>query len=172
MKSHRLASAGRFKIPAWATWPPMRVLPKEKAMREDLIKRWANLLLDWASHKGKVLISFHELARTYPFDVEPELLKAVLRHLVKTGRARWHDDDVVILYWRSPQEWAREIYEWLKANFIEIFSLFTLAEAGEMFSYLPPDELKRCVRILEKEGLVRKVRKVKGFYKVVFPGVS
>lgn len=166
------ARVDRFKVPAWARWPPMRVLPKEKAVREAVIERWARLLLEWASHKGEVLVSFHELLRTHPFDVEPELLKAVLQHLVKTGRARWHGGDAALLYWRSPEEWAEDIYAWLKANFIEVFSLHDLLEAGEAFSRLPVDELRKCMSILEKAGLVKKVRKVKDFYKMVFPGVS
>lgn len=172
VSSPRLARAERFKIPAWAKWPPMRVLPRDKAARKALVERWARLLLEWASHEGIVLVSFQKLIRTYPFDVEPGLLKAVLQHLIKTGQARWHSDGVALLYWRSPEEWAELIYAWLKANFIEFFSLHDLMEAGEAFSHLPLDELKKCVSILEKAGLVKRVREVKGFYKMVFPGVS
>jgi len=150
----------------------MRVLPREKTRREALVERWARLLLEWASHREITLISFHELIRTPPFDVEPDLLEAVLKHLVKTGRARWHSDGVVLLYWRTPQEWANTIYAWLKDNFVEIFSLHDLVETDELFSRLPLDELEKCMGILEKAGLVKKIRKVKGFYQVVFPGVS
>ena len=172
MSSPGLARAGRFKVPAWAKWPPMRVLPREKARREALVERWARLLLEWASYTGETVVSAQELLRTPPFDVEPGLLEAVLKHLVKTGRARWRSDGVALLYWRSPEEWAGDIHRWLRANFIEVFSLLDLVEAGEPFSRLPLDELRRCVGILEKAGLVRRVRGTRDFYKVVLPGVA
>ena len=161
-----------FKPPAWALWPPMRALPKDKKMRKAVIEKWANLILDWASREGKVLVDVLELSRTPPFDLPEDLLNLALELLVKTGRAKWREPGKsLVLFWRSIDSWARSIYSWLKENFKEVFSIQDLMEAGEEFSQLPPEELRACLRLLEKSGLVKRLRRVKGYYKLVVPGV-
>ena len=161
-----------FKPPAWALWPPMRVLPKDKKMRKAVIEKWANLILDWASKERKVLVDVLELSRTPPFDLPEDLFNLALELLVKTGRAKWREPGKsLVLFWRSIDSWARFIYSWLKENFKEVFSIQDLMEADEEFSQLPPEELRACLRLLEKSGLVKRLRRVKGYYKLVVPGV-
>jgi len=151
----------------------MRVLPPEKEKRKVVVERWASLLLEWASEEGVVAIDVAELSRTPPFDLPRDLLEAVIKHLLKRGQAKWREPKrSIILLWRSPGEWATRIYEWLKENFMEVFSLHDLMEAGEDFSSLPLEELRACLSILEKEGLVAKLKKVKGYYKLVLPGAT
>lgn len=160
-----------FKVPAWARWPPMRVLPKDRAERRAVIERWAKLLLDWASATRTVAISISELAQTPPFDVEPALLRAVVERLIEMGLAKRCGKETLVFYWRGPEGWAKAIYEWLRENYFEVFSVQDLLEADQPFSHLPLDELRRCLSILEREGLIRRVKGIKGYYKLVLPGV-
>ena len=161
-----------FSPPAWALWPPMRFLPEDKKAREEVVRRWANLIFEWASAVNKVVIDLDELARTPPFDVPRELLRAAAQRLVQEGKAKWREKGkVMVIFWRSRQSWAQIIYKWLKDNFKEVFSLHELAEVGEDFSELPIEELEACLKLLEKSGLVKRVRKVRGYYKLVIPGV-
>jgi len=152
----------------------MRVLPpkKEKEKRKVVVEKWASLLLEWASAEGRALVSVAELSRTPPFDVQPELLEEAIKYLIGRGQARWREKGKsLFLLWRRPEDWAMRIYEWLRENFKEVFSLWDLMEAGEDFSSLPKDELEACLRILEKNNLISRLKKVKGYYKLVLPGV-
>ncbi|RLI08892.1 hypothetical protein DRO32_01635 [Candidatus Bathyarchaeota archaeon] len=166
-----MASEG-FEPPEWALWPPMRALPKRKEEREAVLRKWADLIFEWASKTGKVLVDLLELSRTPPFDLPMELLRSSVEELVRSKRARWREPGrSVVLFWRSRDSWSSSIYRWLKENFKEVFSIHDLMEAGEDFSYLPPEELRECLKLLEKSGLVKKLRKVRGYYKLVLPGV-
>ncbi len=162
----------RFKPPAWALWPPMRVLPKDKKARQEVARRWGELIFDWASATRRVVVDLAELSETPPFDLPADLLRSAAEHLVRTGRARWREKGrSLLVFWRSRHSWAQAIYSWLKENFKEVFSLHDLMEADEAFSQLPPEELKACLKLLEKSGLVKRVKRVKGYYKLVVPGV-
>jgi len=138
-----------------------------------LIEKWANLLLEWASAKCVIAINIAELLRTPPFDIQRELLEAAINYLVKVGQAKKRGRGFIILYWRSPEEWAMKIYRWLKENFKEVFSIDDLIEAYDAdFSSMPRDELEYCLKLLERAGLIAKLKRVKGFYKLIIPGVE
>jgi ESCRT-II complex subunit VPS25 len=94
--------------------------------------------------------------------------REVLEFMRREGRAEWvngggktggaGDGDVVFVYWRTPEEWARELEGWADANGQKnaVLTLWELTEGeatlGTDIRGLDQEVLQKALQILVKRG--------------------
>lgn len=83
---------------------------------------------------------------------------------------RQHDSgvrrrDAVVVYWRTPREWAEEIEKWMDETGVSggmVLTMYEVVESDKVqdrpFSGLHPVLLMRAVKILEEKGKIRVMR--------------
>ena len=143
--------------------------PSREDYLEDFLREWSNLLLDWARYWEKHIVSLMELKDQYPFyndelkrSLSEEELREIMEFLITRELAKWWDKNKTRLriYWRSLEEWAEVIYEWILESWTQdswVVTLTDLIRVKQSFSKIPPEELKEIMKIMVKKGYATKV---------------
>ncbi|KAF7535086.1 hypothetical protein G7054_g5652 [Neopestalotiopsis clavispora] len=88
--------------------------------------------------------------------------RELLEFMRQEGRAEWigssKDSDIVYLYWRTPDEWARELEDWADATGQKnaVLTLWELTEGeatvGTDIRGLDQEILQKALQVLVKRG--------------------
>lgn len=158
-----------FEFPREYHFPPFFTRQVNTTTHRSQLEKWSSLVLSYASHHRLFKLSlsspqaddlFHNQAinRRLGLSDARELLE-YMRH---EGRAEWigsqKDSDVVWLYWRTPDEWARELEDWADATGQKnaVLTLWELTEGeatvGTDIRGLDQEILQKALQVLVKRG--------------------
>lgn len=140
MSTSTAPSSGQFAFPPIHSFPPFYTLQPNPQSRAQQLVQWRKLILDYCrQHRiftlavsgqddtHKALFGNTQIQRS----LTPESIRQVLADLVAHKQAQWQDLPAsastsaaaaglgatkVTVYWKSPQEWADTIYEWVTST--------------------------------------------------------
>ncbi|MCL4131974.1 UNVERIFIED_CONTAM: hypothetical protein GTU68_025236, partial [Idotea baltica] len=111
-------------------------LQSNKDVRKTQLDTWCNLIIDWGKHNKIVQLDVTEAPSLPVFKnssinrcLPADSVSVVLEELSHRGNLEWTDKTKRrgLLFWRSPAEWALQIYSWAQ-NSSHINSVCTLYE--------------------------------------------
>lgn len=166
-----------FEFPKIHSFPPFYTKQRNATILENQLDAWGALVLDYCEHYRifSVLENGSVLAQQESHDM-PDLFenkaieravlddfkKDILAHLVtKLARAAYVDpkkrDAGVLLYWRTPAEWAALLREHVDSTgqlgtILTVYELTKLEEAAPQFRNMDYQLLVRAIEVLMKQG--------------------
>lgn len=160
-------SGGGFAWPWEYDFPPFFTLQPNLSTRAKQLESWARLVLDYCHFHKIYSLDLGEAAQS-PLFVNSKLnrrlsvegIQAVFDHLEKLGHLEWADKGKrrCRVYWRTPEEWGKLIYDWVLANGFKntVCTLFELTDGdetvGESFHGLEKETLVKGLKSLEATG--------------------
>ena len=155
-------------LPSWCDKPWMYITPTHPNQLISWATAWGDYLLEYAEVKSIHFLHLLEIRKEFPFSNQIIKKKLSIEQLQQMGDVliakdfgRWWDDRKTRLriYWRGLDEWSEKIYDWAFQNGYELASIFELANAGELWSTLPKEELIQILKMLESRNLMKWVGK-------------
>lgn len=161
----------KYKFPEWIEYPWMYIKPKNPDLYNSWLQSWGNLLLKWASFYIKHVISLNGLLSTPPYSkLTTENLREIMNYLVKTGFAKWLDENRLRIYWKSLEELADYLYDWaLNTGTIHFTPYDLLQESPEIIKNLPTEDLLQIISILVSKKKAKWMDKNKRAVKILLP---
>lgn len=166
-----------FEFPKIHSFPPFYTKQRNATILQNQLDAWGALVLNYCEHfrifsvlaNGSVLALMEssdmpELFQNKSIDraVLSDFRKDILAHLVtKLGRAVYVDpkkqDSGVLLYWRTPAEWAALLREHVDATgqlgtILTVYELTKLEEAAPQFRDMDYGLLVKVIEVLMKQG--------------------
>ncbi|KAH7969076.1 vacuolar protein-sorting-associated protein 25 [Rhipicephalus sanguineus] len=156
-----------FEWPWQYGFPPFFTLQPTLATREKQLEAWSNLILNYhRAHKAYVLDVAEALASPlfHNKDISRKLsadsLREVLKYMNSRGQVAWTDKQQsrCYVYWRSPEEWGKLIYDWADAtgHLNTVCTFYELVQGDDTadteFAGLDVDLLRISLQTLEKQG--------------------
>ena len=140
----------KFTFPEWVEYPWMYIKPKNPDLYRSWLQSWGDLLLKWASFHVKHVVSIHDLLSTPPYSkLSVEYLKEIMNYLVRTGFAKWLDENRLRVYWKSLEELADYLYNWSLNTGTIYFTPYDLLQEGpEIIKNLPTEDILQIINIL------------------------
>lgn len=96
-------------------------------------------------------------------------LRIVLDYIAQQGHGQWdRHKQQFIVYYKTPAEWAKEIYNWAEAagkinNVVTVFNLREGEETDtESFHLLPHETILAALKILEGQDRCRMIKASSG----------
>eukprot|EP00039_Didymoeca_costata_P028002 m.19692 g.19692 ORF g.19692 m.19692 type:complete len:177 (-) comp6650_c0_seq1:4038-4568(-) len=149
------------------SFPPFFTIQPNKDTREKQLDAWKELVLSYCKHEKIEILDIHEAPKLPLFnnaDIQRSLkqksIVTVLEYLNESGNLEWLDKEKsrCLVFWRSPNEWAKLIYDWVNATGSQN-SVFTLYEMNEgdtgkdtEFHGIGNELLLRALQKLESDG--------------------
>jgi len=160
-----------FNFPEWIEYPWMYIKPRNPDLYDSWLQSWGNLLLRWSSFHIKHVISLNDLLSTPPYSkLTTENLKEIMNYLVKTGFARWLDENRLRIYWKSLEELADYLYDWaLNTGTIHFTPYDLIQESPEIIRNLPSEDLLQIINILISKKKAKWMDKNKRAVKILLP---
>jgi len=160
-----------FILPSIHSLPPFFTLQPNLQTQTTQTGHWMRLILTYARHRNLYMLriedaevsggDWDEILRNEQIDrrMQPEHLSIILSTLVAQGSAFWEppgQSRSVILYWRSPEDWAELLHSWAistgQLNTIMTFFEITEPPVPSQLSGVPLPILRRAISILAKTG--------------------
>uniref|UniRef100_A0A915P4C9 Vacuolar protein-sorting-associated protein 25 n=2 Tax=Meloidogyne TaxID=189290 RepID=A0A915P4C9_9BILA len=146
-----------FQWPWQYDFPPFFTLQPNLQTRDKQLKSWSRLVLDYCQFNKIYSANFEEISHSELFNnrrlnrrLDDFGIRAVFDHLENLKHIEWCDKQKTRcnIYWRRPEEWGIQIYEW--ANSIgllnSVVTLFELTQ-GE-------DAIQECSHFLKYNNFV------------------
>jgi ESCRT-II complex subunit VPS25 len=163
------SDAPAFEFPREYHFPPFFTRQVNSTTHRAQTEKWSALIQAYGRHHRLFKLSlsspqaedlFHNqgLRRRLSLADARELLEFMRQE----GRAEWigssKDSDIVYLYWRTPDEWARELEDWADATGQKnaVLTLWELTEGeatvGTDIRGLDQEILQKALQVLVKRG--------------------
>jgi len=169
-------------LPEWIDKPWMYVTPEHQKQLDSWCADWSNFILEYARINIKHIIHIEEERSEYPFrnkqakkELDREQLQEIGDYIVAQEMGIWWDKKKIRLrlYWRTLDEWADIIYEWSiktgrAAGAERVMTIIDIQEAGQTWSTIPIQDLKRIFNIMEDKGYIEWADKKKNIIAFVF----
>lgn len=160
-----------FKFPWEYQFPPFYSLQPNVETRKVQIKAWRSLILDFCQHHNIHQLHLRDWLSKPPFyneSIERRLsldaLRLIIQSLVDSKFAEWvgpysgKDRDTCIIYFKSPEQWAQIIYDYVKEQSLHntIVTFYEMLEGestqDKQFHGLDEHIFLKALKILEKQG--------------------
>ncbi|PIL24802.1 hypothetical protein GSI_12688 [Ganoderma sinense ZZ0214-1] len=160
-----------FVLPSIHSGPPFFTQQPSPSSRKIATDNWTRLILSYARHQKLFVL------RTEDADIpggewddvlsNPRInrkiraphLAAVIAHMVATDQAVYdppNQTSAVLLYWRTPEEWAQVLYDWASStghlNTIMTFYEIVEPPVPSPLSDLPLPILRKAIAVLAKSS--------------------
>ncbi|XP_064480399.1 vacuolar protein-sorting-associated protein 25-like [Ornithodoros turicata] len=166
---HRTAREAmtEFEWPWQYSFPPFFTIQPTLATKQKQLEAWSNLILNYHRSQRLFVLDVTEALssplffnRTISRKLSADGLREILNFMSKNGTVTWTDKQQTRCYvfWRSPEEWAKLIYDWAEStgNTNTVCTLFELVNGDDTkdteFTELDTDVLKMSLQVLEKQG--------------------
>ncbi|MHA1244591.1 MAG: hypothetical protein ACTSPK_04905 [Candidatus Heimdallarchaeota archaeon] len=155
-------------LPEWINKPWMYVTPEHQQQLDSWCSDWSNFIMEYARINIKHIIHIEEERALHPFNnktakkrLDREQLETIGDYIVAQEMGLWWDRKKIRLrlYWRTLDEWADIIYEWSiktgrAAGADRVMTHFDIQQAGQAWSSIPQEDLKRIFDIMEQKGYI------------------
>ena len=169
-------------LPEWIAKPWMYVTPEHQKQLDSWCSDWSNFIMEYARINIKHIIHIEEERSKYPFNnkqtkkkLDREQLQEIGDYIVAQEMGIWWDKKKIRLrlYWRTLDEWADIIYEWSiktgrAAGAERVMTIIDIQEAGQTWSTIPIQDLKRIFNIMEDKGYIEWADKKKNIIAFIF----
>jgi len=138
----------------------MYSLPNKKKDLKDYESwknEWSKVLFDYARYAILHILYLRQTESEKPFsnfEDRKQALEEIAEELVNKEQAEWlsKSKEKLRVYWKSLDNWAEEIYEWvMEISPLEPILIFEIRESNREFSKLPNDDIVKIFKMLEKE---------------------
>ncbi len=138
----------------------MYSLPNKKTDLKDYESwknEWSKVLFDYARYAILHILYLRQTESAKPFsnfEDRKQALEELADELVDKEQAEWlsKSKEKLRVYWKSLDNWAEEIYEWvMEISPLEPILIFEIRESNREFSKLPNDDIVKIFKMLEKE---------------------
>jgi len=138
----------------------MYSLPNKKTDLKDYESwknEWSKVLFDYARYAILHILYLRQTESEKPFsnfEDRKQALEEIAEELVNKEQAEWlsKSKEKLRVYWKSLDNWAEEIYEWvMEISPLEPILIFEIRESNREFSKLPNDDIVKIFKMLEKE---------------------
>lgn len=146
-----------FQFPSIYNYKPFFTKQPNEQTWNAQLTNWSDLILQYCKHNQIYkLTAEHELFHNKSIDrrLKSDTIKLIFNYMITQGRAEQHTPDTILVYFKTPQEWATSISNWVKENG-QSGAVLTLAELSEgdlvtraEFYQIDPDVLKKAVDVL------------------------
>lgn len=141
-----------FNFPQIHSFPPFFTRQLHEETWRKQLKLWIDLLLSYAT-ANKIFELDLRSETTYLLPLfynpqidrrmDPQFLSEIFDEIVREGRGSWISSSssskekgkqqVILLYWRNPQEWANEIYRFVRESggVGTIYTIYDLIEGDD-----------------------------------------
>uniref|UniRef100_A0A914XNN0 Vacuolar protein-sorting-associated protein 25 n=1 Tax=Plectus sambesii TaxID=2011161 RepID=A0A914XNN0_9BILA len=155
-----------FQWPWQYDFPPFFTLQPTLITREKQLEAWASLVIDYCQHDKIYTIDVVDIQQTELFHniklnrrLPSEGVRAVFDYLEQKKHVEWLDKQKTRchIYWRTPEEWAKLIYDWVVSNGLlnTVCTLYELTQGddteGESFHGLDKEVLLKALRHLQSQ---------------------
>jgi len=128
---------------------------------------WCHLILEYIRFHKIHQISIREMSSSalfYNSKINRRLsiknIAFIMDVLVEKGNAEWlgKDKDRIIIYWRSPEEWANLIYDYVNSKGLTdaVCTIYELRESDDVedqeFFHLDLDVFMKSLEVLQRKG--------------------
>ncbi|NHJ39412.1 MAG: hypothetical protein FK731_05210 [Asgard group archaeon] len=169
-------------LPEWINKPWMYVTPEHQKQLDSWCADWSNFIMEYARINIKHIIHIEEERAKYPFNnkqakkkLDREQLQQIGDYIVAQEMGLWWDKKKIRLrlYWRTLDEWADIIYEWSiktgrAASADSVMTLYDIQSAGQPWSSIPQEDLKRIFEIMVVKGYIEWADKKKSAISFIF----
>uniref|UniRef100_T1JMR6 Vacuolar protein-sorting-associated protein 25 n=1 Tax=Strigamia maritima TaxID=126957 RepID=T1JMR6_STRMM len=158
-----------FQWPWQYNFPPFFTFQPNLNTRKKQVDAWRSLILSYHKFYKQYVLDTTE-AQNSPLFYNVELNKSIgklpvdviqiiLEDLRQKGDCEWIDKQKkrCYVYWRTPSEWGKQIYDWVSANGMTgtVCTLYELCNGddtqGEEFHGINSSVLMKALKILEAE---------------------
>ena len=138
----------------------MYSLPNRKTDLKDYESwknEWSKVLFDYARYAILHILYLRQTESEKPFssfDDRKKALEEIAEELVIKEQAEWlsKSKEKLRVYWKSLDNWAEEIYEWvMEISPLEPILIFEIRESNREFSNLPNDDIVKIFKMLERD---------------------
>ncbi|KAL4249893.1 VPS25 family protein [Abortiporus biennis] len=170
-----------FTLPSIHSFPPFFTKQVNLATQATVTEHWTKLILSYARHKRLFTIrvedaqkagnDWDEILRNERINrsLPPSHLSYILNDMVSKNLAMYDppkQTGSVLLYWRSPEEWAETLYDWVSSsgqlNTIMTFLDITDPPVQTPLSGLPLTILRRAIGVLQKTNRAQMIAITEG----------
>ncbi|KAI0741810.1 ESCRT-II complex vps25 subunit [Daedaleopsis nitida] len=160
-----------FVLPSVHAAPPFFVQQPNPVTHKNVTQQWKRLILTYARHKHLFLLraedadavagEWDEVVRNPRINrrLRPSFLSAILADMVASGQAIYeppNQTSSVLLFWRSPEEWAQVLHEWADStghlNTIMTFYEIVEPPVPSPLEGLPIPILRKAIAVLTKSN--------------------
>uniref|UniRef100_V5HPT3 Vacuolar protein-sorting-associated protein 25 n=1 Tax=Ixodes ricinus TaxID=34613 RepID=V5HPT3_IXORI len=156
-----------FEWPWQYNFPPFFTLQPTLATKEKQLEAWSSLILNYhRAHRTYVLDVTEALSsplfhnKTISRKLSAEALRDILNAMSERGTVAWADKQRsrCYVFWRSPEEWGKLVYEWADASghLNSVCTFYELVQGDDTtdteFAGLDVDVLRLALQALEKQG--------------------
>ncbi|GAA5892587.1 hypothetical protein JCM6882_005653 [Rhodosporidiobolus microsporus] len=168
------SSSSGFLYPSLFSFPPFFTRQPNPTTWSHQLQQWTTLVLaSCRFHRTWRVELTEETCSKEPFTNERikrrlhlPVLRAVIEHMVASGSAEYDPKPSkgkpatgAWIYWKTPEEWAAAIYEWVKetGQTNSIMTFYELTEGGDLvhtteFYKIPHPLLRKALDVLIKQG--------------------
>ena len=148
-------------------FPPFFTIQPNIETRKVQMEAWTSLILTYCKNKRVFKLDVSRALQEQPFQnpalsrgLNQESLETVFEYMREKGKLEWIDKNKgrCFLLWHSPSEWANMIHSWAAetGHINSVCTFYEIISSDETrslpFHNMDPDFLRRCLKILEKEG--------------------
>ncbi|KAL5032498.1 hypothetical protein BDV3_001057 [Batrachochytrium dendrobatidis] len=161
--------SSQFEYPSVYSFPPFFTHQPTLDTWHKQRQLWCDLVLSHSQHTRTFIIDVNEsVGKLEPFhnpkiqrSLSRESLVLILDHLVSVMKmAEWESKDKnrCLIYWRTPEEWASQVYTWVfntgrTGTVCTTYEVFCGDETeGESFHGIPEEIIKKVLDVLAKQG--------------------
>ncbi|TVY33673.1 Vacuolar protein-sorting-associated protein, partial [Lachnellula subtilissima] len=158
-----------FPYPREHSFPPFYTRQPTLQTHHAQLQKWSSLILAYCRYNRLFKLSLIDSLDSplfYNQRIRKRLgisdVKEVVEFMRREGRAEWvgkgGESGECWVWWRTPEEWAGGIYEWIDetAQKNTVLTLYELTESeatlSQEFHGMDPDLLQRVMNILVKRG--------------------
>ncbi|KAI0730970.1 ESCRT-II complex vps25 subunit [Earliella scabrosa] len=160
-----------FVLPSIHAAPPFFTQQPNPVTQKTATQQWTRLLLTYARHKKLFVLRVEDAdAAEGPWDevlrnprinrrIRPAHLAAILADMVHGTQAIYdppNQTSAVLLFWRSPEEWAQVLYDWASStghlNTIMTFYEIVEPPVPSPLEGLPLPILRKAIAVLTKSA--------------------
>jgi ESCRT-II complex subunit VPS25 len=155
-------------LPQWIDKPWMYVTPEHQKQLDSWLSDWSDFIMEYARVNIMHIMHLEEDGSKYPFknkiakkELDRKQLEEIGDYIVAEEMGIWWDKKKIRLrlYWRTLDEWADIIYEWaIKTGRIagaeRVMTMYDITSAGQPWSTIPREDLKRIFEIMIDKGYI------------------
>jgi len=158
----------QFEWPWQYNFPPFFTIQPNSATQAKQLEAWRQLILSYYKHQKQYRLDVTEAHSSPLFSNESikrklamDDMRLVLDSLSKSGHVEWDegaDKQRCFVMWRTPGEWADQIYSWVEQNGMTdtVCTLYELHSGDDTvdqeFHGIDINVLRKALQALERRG--------------------